>query len=128
MKNSHLCCGATERLTKLGAPLALVAALSACTNMSQTPPNTPLAAIEADYGAPDYRCTTDSGQQRVIWTQQPMGQYAWAANISTNGSAISVDQVLSDTYFKQLSEGLWTPERVRCTFGPPAKIEQVGMP
>lgn len=120
--------GTTERLLKLGAAALALGALSACANMAQTPPGTPLTQIQAEFGQPNYRCTTDNGQQRVIWSQQPYGQYAWGANITPDGRAETVDLVLADAYFKRLAQGEWTPERVRCTFGPPAKVETVGLP
>lgn len=108
--------------------LAAVISLAGCTNMAQTPPGTALSVIQSEYGAPNYRCTTETGQERVIWSQQPFGQYAWGANITPDGRAESVELVLSDAYIQRLAQGTWTPEQVRCAFGPPAKIELVGMP
>jgi hypothetical protein len=128
MKPSPVTAGATHVVLKMLGATALLGALSACANMAQTPPGTPLAEIQANYGAPNYRCTTETGMERVIWSQQPYGQYAWAANITPDGRAESVDLVLADPYFKRLAEGEWTPGRVRCTFGPPAQIETVGLP
>jgi hypothetical protein len=116
------------RLLKLAGMVAATGALAACTSMSETPPGTPLTQIQAKYGAPNYRCTTESGLERVIWSQQPYGQYAWGANITADGRAQAVELVLSDAYFKRLAEGVWTPDRVRCAFGPPAEVETVGLP
>lgn len=117
-----------RRLLQLGATVLAASALAGCANMAQTPPNTPLSTIQAQFGAPNYECTNDQGLKRVIWTQQPFGQYAWGANITADGKAQAVEQVLDDAYFKRLAQGVWTPERVLCTFGPPAKKETVGLP
>jgi hypothetical protein len=38
------------------------------------------------------------------------------------------EQVLTDRSFDRLSEGVWTPERVQCEFGPPEKISGTGLP
>lgn len=111
----------------LASGLAL--ALAACGgNMALLPANTPLDSIVREYGKPTQTCTTDSGQQRVLWTQQPFGQYAWGANITPDGRAERVELVLSNEHFERLREGVWTPERVLCEFGPPAKIDKVGLP
>lgn len=104
--------------------------LTACAigDMATIAPDTPLDTIIQAYGTPSQTCTTETGQQRVLWTQQPMGQYAWATNVTPDGRAERVELVLSDTYFERLREGVWTPERVLCTFGPPAKKETIGLP
>lgn len=118
----------SSRYLRLAAAAAAVAALAACTNMTQTPPGSPLVDVEARYGQPNFSCDRADGSRRVIWTQQPYGQYAWGANVDTNGRIDRVDLVLSDAYFKRLGTGAWTAEQVRCEFGPPADISQVGLP
>ena len=54
-------------------------ALSACANLAQVAPGTPLADVQARFGRPNFECPQANGGRRVIWTQQPMGQYAWGA-------------------------------------------------
>jgi hypothetical protein len=103
-------------------------ALSGCANMADTPPGTPLDAVTAQFGAPTMTCSQPDGATRAIWSQQPFGQYAWATNVTPEGNVGSVDQVLADKAFEQLSEGVWDPQRVQCAFGPPADIDGVGMP
>jgi hypothetical protein len=80
---------------RLGLPLALttLAMLAGCADMAaKVPPGAPLAQVEADYGRPNFTCVRpgpgpgpDGGGQRVIWTQQPLGQYAWGANVGADG-------------------------------------------
>ncbi|NYT58734.1 hypothetical protein H0A65_07330 [Alcaligenaceae bacterium] len=102
--------------------------LAACANMANTPPGTPLHQVEAKFGAANYSCTTDNGIQRLIWTQQPYGQYAWGTHVDSAGMTDRIEPLLTDRHFDILATGTWTPERVRCEFGPPAEITQVGLP
>lgn len=106
--------------------LALLAACGG--NMATLPAGTSLAAIEKQYGKPDFQCTLPNGTERVIWTQQPMGQYAWGSDLDANGNPVKIELLLQDSQFAKLGSGRWTPDDVRCAFGPPAKIETVGLP
>jgi hypothetical protein len=103
--------------------------ISGCTSMADTPVGTPLSSVIAQYGTPTSTCTWYGDQQRAVWSKQPFGQYAWAANISPEGKVSAVAQILDDKVFDELlSEGSWTPEMVNCAFGPPAEIREVGLP
>lgn len=106
------------------APLVL----GACASMTDIPAGTPLSDVQAQFGAPNFSCTNSDGQQRVIWTMQPMGQYAWGANIDSAGNTDQVVPLLTNPYFRKLDEGSWNQEQVRCEFGPPAEITTVGLP
>ncbi len=112
----------------LGCALASGVVLGACTTIADMPPGTPLAELQAQYGAPNFRCVTAQGQQRVIWTTQPYGQYAWGSDIDAAGNAVRVEALLTSTHFRRLADGIWDKERVRCEFGPPAEIGPVGLP
>lgn len=118
------------RIVLQGIAAALLAALAGCADMAaRTPPGSPLSQVESQYGRPNFTCALPgNGGQRVIWTQQPLGQYAWGANVGPDGRIDHVERLLTDTHFRQLSQGDWTAERVRCEFGPPAIIDEVGLP
>jgi len=108
---------------------ALLAALSACTTMVQdVPPGTPLATVQAGYGQPNFGCTRPDGTRRVIWTQQPLGQYAWGSDLTADGRVVRMEAILTDEHFARLKEGSWTAEQVQCEFGPPASVREVGLP
>jgi hypothetical protein len=109
-------------------PLAALSLLSACTTMADIAPGTPVSQIQAKYGKPTYTCPTSSGGQRFIWSQQPSGQYAWATNTDSTGRTDKIVPVLTDEHFNVMKQGTWTPEQVRCEFGPPAEIGKVGLP
>jgi hypothetical protein len=106
---------------------AALAGLTACANLAQIPPGTPYADVLTQFGRPNFECPLANGGSRVIWTQQPMGQYAWGTNVGTDGRVDRVVPLLTDAHFKVLAEGDWGPERVRCEFGPPAIIEESGL-
>ncbi len=112
------------RATVALAPLLL----SACANMADIPAGTPLSEVQTQFGAPNFSCTNRDGQQRVIWTTQPMGQYAWGANVDSAGNTDQVVPILTTQHFRKLDEGRWNQEQVRCEFGPPAEIGVVGLP
>src|SRR5690625_4439662 len=109
---------ASLRTIRLWTAAAVIPfALGACANMADIPPGTSLAEITAQFGEPNYACTNRNGQQRVIWTTQPMGQYAWGANIDSAGNADQVTPLLTTQHFRKLDEGTWTQEQVHCEFG-----------
>ncbi len=116
------------RFGKTAVPAALVSLLAACANMADMPPGTPLYQVEAKYGRPNYSCAGENGRQRLIWSMQPMGQYAWGTNVDTAGNTDRIEPLLTDEHFRVLATGTWTPDQVRCEFGPPAIIDTVGLP
>jgi hypothetical protein len=116
------------RYARLAAGFAALAALAACANMAQTPPGSSLASVEAKYGKPNYSCTGADGSRRLLWSQQPLGQYVWATHVDANGNIDRIEQVLTDREFEKLRSGTWTQDDVRCAFGPPADISTVGTP
>lgn len=115
------------------AVAALALSLSACKNMAQAnmdqiiPPGASYARITARYGTPDLVCPLAGGGQRAIWTSQPMGHYAWAANVGADGRIERMEPLLTDRHFDTLVLG-WTARQVRCEFGPPAYVDTVGLP
>jgi hypothetical protein len=116
------------RTARLCLSAAAIALLAGCANMADTPPGTSLSQVESKYGAPTYSCTDDHGAQRLVWSQQPMGQYAWGTRVDQAGHTDRIEPLLTDQHFQLLAKGSWTPDQVRCEFGPPAQIERVGLP
>ncbi|MDM9559775.1 hypothetical protein [Bordetella petrii] len=117
-----------SRLAARAGALAAVAVLAGCANPAQVPPGSPLGDVAARIGRPNFSCELPGGGQRVIWTQQPYGQFAWGANVGADGRIDQVVPVLTDAHFRRLASGTWTADQVRCEFGPPADISQVGLP
>lgn len=117
-----------RRPAQMAVILAMTGLLSACANMSDTPPGASLPDIEARYGKADYACPAGQGKQRLTWTQQPYGQYAWTTLVDEHGKIDRVVPALTDARFRMLDKGSWTPDQVRCEFGPPAETSLVGLP
>lgn len=113
---------------RLTAAAAMLGLLTACANMASIPPGTPVQQVQAQFGQPSYTCTNKDGGQRMIWSQQPYGQFAWGTNVDTAGRTEGVLPVLTDEHFQVLATGAWTPDQVRCEFGPPAEVGAVGLP
>ena len=115
---------------RLAAFTALLSAalLGGCASMTSVAPGTPLAQVESEFGRHNYSCPLPDGGQRVIWSRQPFGQFAWGANVDSQGRVGEVTQLLTDQNFAKLGQGTWTDEQVLCEFGPPAEIDGVGLP
>ncbi|NYT62120.1 hypothetical protein H0A66_07305 [Alcaligenaceae bacterium] len=116
------------RFGKAAVSALSIGMLVGCTTMADMPSGSSLQQVEAKYGQPNYSCPAQHGGQRLIWSMQPMGQYAWGTNVDSAGNTDSIQSLLTDEHFRVLATGTWTPEQVRCEFGPPAKIESVGLP
>lgn len=97
--------------------------IAGCAQVSSVKPGTPIAEVIKQYGRPATSCPERDGGKRMIWTQQPQGETAYALNVNSQGIVGAPQQVLTDESFRVLGNGeVWTRERVHCQFGPPANI------
>jgi hypothetical protein len=97
--------------------------LAGCAQVSSVQPGTPVAEVIKQYGTPDMICPSRDGGRRMVWSQQPEGETAYALHISKQGISGAPQQVLTERSFSILGNGeVWTRERVHCEFGPPANI------
>jgi len=108
--------------------LSSLVVTAGCASLADVPPGTRIGDVYAKFGAPNQVCALPDGSERVVWTQQPMGQYAWGATVGTDGKVGQIEQILTNAHFEKLRTGVWTPERVQCEFGRPAFIDAVGTP
>lgn len=104
-----------------------VLSLSACATYRDIAPNSPVQEVIARMGKPTLSCLSKSGSERLIWSYQPHGQYAYGANVFPAGIVERVDSVLTDSYFRRLDTGNWSRQDVICEFGPPAETERLGL-
>ena len=104
-----------------------IATLSGCAQVSSAKPGTPIAEVLKQYGKPVVTCPTKDGGRRMIWTQQPEGETAYAVQVPKSGLIEAPQQVLSMRSFNVMGNGeVWTREMVHCQFGPPANISRDG--
>lgn len=107
---------------------AVLVSLGGCAIHTDIPPGTPVSTVLQTNGKPTLECALPDGGKRLIWTQQPMAETAWGVNVNAQGQTGQFEQLLTDQNFQKLSQGQWTADMVRCQFGPPADIDQVGLP
>jgi hypothetical protein len=110
-----------SRLALAGAVLAL----AGCAQLKSVPAGTPIAEVEKQFGKPTTICTNNDGTKRMIWSEQPMGQYAYGSFVSKEGNVVAMKQLLTDEHFAMLAQGKWTDQQVTCEFGPPANTDGV---
>lgn len=111
--------------TRLLALAAATLTLAGCAQLQSVPAGTPIAEVEKQFGKPTTICTNNDGTQRMIWSLQPMGQYAYGSFVSKEGKVVAMKQLLTDAHFAMLSQGKWTAQQVTCEFGPPANTDGV---
>lgn len=108
------------RAISFALTLTSIAILAGCVNYQSVKPGMSTAEAIQKLGKPSTTCTRDDGTQRLIWTMQPYGQYAWGTNTTKDGKVIELKQLLTDAHFKVLATGKWTDKQVACEFGEPA--------
>jgi hypothetical protein len=102
--------------------------LCGCAQVSSVQPGTPVADVIRKFGRPVVTCAQPDGSRRMVWTQQPEGETAFALTVGPDKLVGTPEQVLDDKHFSILSNGqAWTAEKVRCQFGPPANITGSGL-
>lgn len=102
---------------------AAVSLLAGCASVADVKPGTPYKQVVDQFGNPAVSCPESGGGTRMIWTQEPSGEQAWATNVGANKLVGPFSQVLTKSAFEQLNQGQWTAGTVRCAFGPPATMK-----
>jgi hypothetical protein len=114
-------------IKKLGS-FAAALVLAACASpfgAAGIAPGTPRDAVIARMGQPTRVVPLAGGGQRLQYSLQPAGQYAWMVDVDANGRVTSARQVLTERDFERIVPGQWTGADVEREFGPPARIDQV---
>jgi hypothetical protein len=108
--------------------LALVLILSACAagpGGGGVAPGMPRDEVLARLGPPTRAVPLADGAQRLQYSGQPLGQYAWMIDFDAGGRVVSQRQVLTEAEFNRIVPGQWTRADVEREFGPPARIDGV---
>jgi hypothetical protein len=106
----------------------LVALLAGCAGNPfggyDIPPGTPREAVVARMGAP-YRVVRLPAGERLQYSLQPYGQFAWMVDLDTAGRVTQTRQVLTEGNFHRIEPDKWTREDVEREFGRPAWVDGV---
>jgi hypothetical protein len=86
-------------------------------------PGTPRDAVIARMGQPDRVVRLPAGE-RLQYSLQPLGRYAWMVDVDGSGRVVQARQVLNANDFNRIQPG-WTRDDVEREFGRPAMIDTV---
>jgi hypothetical protein len=81
-------------------------------------------AVVARMGQPDRVVRTPSGE-RLQYSLQPLGHYAWMVDLDAAGRVVRARQVLNENDFHRIEPGKWTRDDVEREFGRPAWVDGV---
>ncbi len=115
-------------MTRLLAALALAALLAACAGnpfgAERVAPGTPRDAVIASLGQPTRVVRLPAGE-RLQYSTQPFGRWAWMVDLDASGRVLRSRQVLTEADFARIETGRWTREDLEREFGPPAQVDGV---
>ena len=109
-------------------PLAAALMLAACASpygAASLAPGTPREDVLARLGPPTRIVALGQGAQRLQYSLQPAGQYAWMVDVDAAGRVSSAREVLNEREFNRIVPGAWTAADVEREFGPPARVDAV---
>ena len=109
--------------------LALTLVLFGCANSMNAwnvAPGTPREEVVARAGPPARVVQLPDGNQRLQYTTQPMGHYAFMVDVDAAGKVVRSRQVMTPQEFQRIEPGQWTRADVEREFGPPAWVDGVG--
>lgn len=104
--------------------IAAIALLAGCAGPGPIVPGETREAVLARWGAPQRVVRMPSGE-RLQYSLQPSGRYAWMVDVDASGRVVRATQALTEANFHRIVPGEWTLADVEREFGPPAWIESV---
>lgn len=123
--------GITISMRRTLTVTAMALMLGACASPANIQPGATESETVAKLGRPAVERDLPNGGKRLVYTSQPMGQFAWVTDVDANGKVVSTTQALTSARFKMIDDGLaegrWTADRLLMEFGPPAEITKVAM-
>ena len=93
-------------------------------NSMNIPPGAPRDEVIARAGPPIRELPLPGGGQRMQYTLQPLGRYAFMVDLDGAGRVVQARQVLTPLEFNRIQPG-WTRADVEREFGPPAEVTRV---
>lgn len=107
------------------AMLALLAACAHPVNAWDLAAGTPRDQVLARAGQPTRVVALPGGGQRLQYSMQPMGRFAFMVDLDAAGKVLRSRQVLTAAEFQRIEPGTWSRADVEREFGPPAWIDGV---
>ena len=107
--------------------LAAAVVLGGCAhpwNTMNVAPGAPRDEVIARAGPPIRELPLPGGGQRMQYTLQPLGRYAFMVDLDNAGRVVQTRQVLTPLEFNRIQPG-WTRADIEREFGPPAEITRV---
>ena len=104
--------------------LLLAGCAASAFNAGSLQPGTPREAVIARLGQPTRAVPLAQGE-RLQYSLQPFGQYAWMVDLDAGGKVLRSRQVLTQAEFMRIQPGSWNRADVEREFGPPAKVDGV---
>jgi len=103
--------------------------LSACAQLQPVPTGQkligqPQAAVQQTFGQPTDTFQFDDRTSRWIYSMQPTGRYAYAADFDPQGRLTNFRQMLQTTELYKAQVGTWTKRDVEEHFGKPREPTQ----
>ena len=113
---------------RLWLPLAALALLGGCAhpwNTTGVPAGATRDQVVAQSGPPTRVVPLPGGGQRLQYSLQPLGYYAFMVDLDPAGRVVRSRQVLTETEFHRIEPGRWTRADIEREFGPPALVDAV---
>jgi len=115
-------------MKRLFVTCAVALALAGCAtpfNAFNIAPGTSRDQVIAQSGPPRNMVPLPGGGQRLQYSLQPMGRFAWMVDLDASGRVVRSEQVLTESHFHRIVPGQWTRADVEREFGPPARLDAV---
>jgi hypothetical protein len=113
------------RLFAIVLPAVLLAACAHPWNSTGLAAGTPRDQVIARAGQPTRVVPLAGGGQRLQYSLQPAGRYAFMVDLDAAGRVVRARQVLTEADFNRIEPGKWTRADVEREFGPPALVDGV---
>ncbi|MBK0391235.1 hypothetical protein [Ramlibacter algicola] len=113
-----------RRLALVAAALVLAACAANPFNAGSVPVGATRQQVLERLGQPT-RVVPIAGGERLQYSLQPLGRFAWMVDLDAAGRVTSVRQVMALREFNRIVPDQWTRADVEREFGPPALVDRV---
>jgi len=114
---------------RIAALLGAAALLAGCANpwnSMNVPPGTTRDELLSRAGQPVGDFPLPGGGERLQFTLQPLGYYAFMVDLDPAGRVVRTRQVMTPQEFLRIQDNVWTQQNILFEFGPPARVDTVG--